>query len=93
MFPSLFLLKLDGMKIKKEYIGSRVKSSILNKWYTIEEGQEELYASVGLMNIFEEEEPKIIKKKDVKNPKRSSKQSDSDSDRVNDSDSPGLLSL
>lgn len=94
MFPSLFLLKLDTMKIKKELIGSRVKSEILGKWYTIEEGNEELYASVGIMHIFEIEKPKLIKKEeDVKNPKRGRKQSDSNSERADNDSSSGELSV
>ena len=66
---------------------------ILNKVYTIEEGKEELYISVGLMQIFEEEKPVLIKNDNVKDRKRKRKHSDSNSERTDNYSSPDILSL
>lgn len=65
---------------------------ILNKVYIVEEGKEELYAAVGLMHIFEEEKPVLIKS-DAKDRKRKRKPADSDSDRTDHYSSPDILSL
>lgn len=65
------------MKIKKNLIGAKVKSTFLDKWVTIEEGKEGLYLSMGLYDIFEDESPKI--KKNAKNKKKSDEHIDSDS--------------
>lgn len=65
---------------------------ILNKVYTVEEGKEELYASVGLMHIFEEEKPVLIKS-DAKDRKRKRKSLDSDSVGADNDSSPDILSL
>jgi len=76
------------MKIKENLIGAKVKSTFLDKWVTIEEGKEDLYVSMGLMDIFEDESPKI--KKNAKNRKKSDELTDSDSDRASDIDSSPL---
>lgn len=69
------------LKIKKEYIGSKVYHATLNKHFTIEEGNEKLYEKLGL-NVFEAKgKPKL--NKDVKNTKRRNKQSGSNSNRTN----------
>lgn len=81
------------MKIKKEYIGAKVRSMILNKVYTIEEGKEDFYISVGLMQIFEEEKPVLIKSDNVKDRKRKRKHTDSDSERADNYSSPDILSV
>jgi hypothetical protein len=73
------------MKIKKELIGKRIKGGILNKWYTIEEGQEDRYLKLGLLNIFEVDTPVLIK--NVKDRKKSDKLTNSDSDGTNDNHS------
>lgn len=78
------------MKIKKDLIGKRIKGGILNKWYTIEEGQEENYLKLGLLNIFEIDTPVLVK--NVKNTKKSDKLTDSDSHRT-DNDNSSELSL
>jgi len=78
------------MKIKKELIGKRIKGGILNKWYTIEEGQEDRYLKLGLLNIFEVDTPVLIK--NVKDRKKSDKLTDSDSNR-NDYDNSSELSI
>jgi len=70
------------MKIKKDLIGKRIKGGILNKWYTIEEGQEERYLKLGLLNIFEIDTPLLTK--NVKDRKKSDKLTNSDSDGTND---------
>lgn len=74
------------MKIKKELIGSKVKSQILNRYFTIELGKEEFYIQIGLLHIFDAEESKIKHiKKDAETGKKSDKLTDSDSDRAEDS--------
>jgi hypothetical protein len=61
------------MKIKKELIGSKVKSQLVNRYFIIEEGKEDLYIKLGMLHIFDAAEPriKIIKKEDVKTRKKS----------------------
>ena len=81
------------MKIKKELIGSKVKSQILNRYFTIELGLEEFYIQIGLLHIFEPAESKIkMIKKDAETGKKSDKHTDSDSDRAEDS-GESLLAL
>ncbi len=70
---------MKHLKIKKECIGSKVKGGILNRWYIIEEGNEQLYWELGLINIFETNEPAIVKvKKDAKDRKKPAEHVDSD---------------
>lgn len=84
---------MKQLKIKKQYIGSKVRAGVLNKWYVIEEGNEQLYWQLGMLDIFERSEPAIIKKKeDVKNRKKSEQHIDSNSERT-DNDSSPVLSL
>ena len=78
------------MKIKAEKIGSKSWSKMMSRWIKIEEGKEDLYVSLGLIDIFEKEKPKLIK--DVKNTKKLNDIIDSDSDRTDDSES-SLLSI
>jgi hypothetical protein len=73
------------MKIKKELIGKKIRGGILNKWYTIEEGQEERYLKLGLLNIFVIDTPLLTK--NVKDRKKSDKLTNSDSDGINDNHS------
>jgi hypothetical protein len=47
-------------KIRKECVGIQIKSMKLNKWFTIQEGQESLYKALGF-DVFE------TKKKPAKN--------------------------
>jgi len=75
------------MKIKKQLIGSKVKSQILNRYFTIELGKEEFYIKIGLLHIFEPSESKIkMIKKDAEIGKKSDKHIDSDSHRAEDSE-------
>lgn len=76
------------MKIKKQLIGSKVKSQVLNRYFVIEEGKEDLYIKLGLLHIFDATEPKIkvIKKEDAKTGKKSDEYTDSNSDRAEDSE-------
>ena len=68
------------MKIQKKYIGAKVKSNLINKYFTIAEGNEDLYIKVGLLHIFENKEPKIKKtKKDAEIREESTEHIDSDS--------------
>jgi hypothetical protein len=78
------------MKIKVEKIGSKAWSKMLSRWIKIEEGKEDFYLSLGFVDIFEQQKPKLIK--DVKNTKKLNDIIDSDSDRTDDSES-GLLSV
>jgi hypothetical protein len=78
------------MKIKKDLIGKRIKGGILNKWYTIEEGQEDKYLKLGLLNIFEIDTPLLTK--NVKDRKKSDKLTNSDSNG-NDNNISSELSL
>lgn len=71
------------MKIQKKFIGAKVKSNLVNRYYVIEEGNEELYIKLGLLHIFEALEPKI--KKYAKIGKESDKHNDSDSNGAQDS--------
>lgn len=48
------------MKIRKDLIGAKVKSLVLNQWFTIEAGKEETYKAIGL-DVFEKESPKLVK--------------------------------
>jgi hypothetical protein len=58
---------MKNLKIKKEFIGSKVKSITFGKWYTIEVGNEQMYWNAGLFDIFEQDKPAIKLKKNVKN--------------------------
>jgi|10_taG_2_1085330.scaffolds.fasta_scaffold230687_2 hypothetical protein len=67
------------MKLKKEYLGSKVWSRILERMILVEEGKEKLYEQLGINYIFETKLPKLIKKRDVKSRKKRNKHTDSDS--------------
>ena len=77
------------MKIQKRFIGSKVKSNLVNRYFIIEEGNEELYIKLGLLHIFEPVGLKI-KKIDVKNREISDINTDSDSNGAEDTGSPLL---
>jgi len=77
------------MKIDKKFIGAKVKSNLLNRYFVIEEGKEELYIKLGLLHIFVNSEPKI-KIINVKTREISDINTDSDSNGISDSDSPLL---
>jgi hypothetical protein len=72
------------MKIQKKFIGAKVKSNLVNRYYVIQEGNEELYLKLGLQHIFEFTAPKI--KKYAKIGKESAEHTDSDSDRAEDAE-------
>ena len=67
------------MKIKDEYIGSKVWSRILDRMILVEEGKEKLFEGLGINYIFETNKPRLIKKRDVKTTKKRNKRADSDS--------------
>jgi hypothetical protein len=77
------------MKIDHKFIGAKVKSNLLNRYFVIEEGNEELYIKLGLLHIFVNSEPKI-KIINVKTREISDINTDSDSNGISDSDSPVL---
>ena len=84
---------MKKLKIKKEYIGSKVRAGLLKKWYVIEEGNEQLYWELGILSIFESNEPAIIKiKKDAKDRKKPTEQLNSNGIGT-DNDSSPVLSL
>jgi hypothetical protein len=75
------------MKIQKRFIGAKVKSNLVNRYFVIEEGQEQLYITLGLLHIFEATEPKIKKiKPNVETGKESDEHSDSDSNGTQDAE-------
>jgi hypothetical protein len=74
------------MKIDQKFIGAKVKSNLLNRYFVIEEGNEELYIKLGLLHIFVNSEPKI-KIINVKTREISDINTDSDSNGISDSDS------
>jgi len=76
------------MKIQSKFLGNKSWSPALRRWVVIEEGKEDLYMSIGISDIYEKEEkPKLVK--NAKNRKRRDKQSDSDSQGIdNNSESP-----
>jgi len=72
------------MKIAVKYLGNKAWSPVLKRWMIIEEGKEDLYLAIGISDIFEKEEkPKLVK--NAKNRKRRDKQSDSDSQGIDNS--------
>jgi hypothetical protein len=77
------------MKIDQKFIGAKVKSNLLNRYFVIEEDNEELYIKLGLLHIFVNSEPKI-KIINVKTREISDINTDSDSNGISDSDSPLL---
>lgn len=82
---------MKNLKIKKQYIGSKVKSIAGGRWFLIEEGNEQLYWNAGLIEIFEQEKPAIIKvKKNAKDRTVPAESIDSNSERANDNTSPSL---
>ena len=78
------------MKIQKRFIGAKVKSNLVNRYFIIEEGNEALYIKLGLLHIFEPVGLKIKKKIDVKNREISDINTDSDSNGAEDTGSPLL---
>jgi hypothetical protein len=81
---------MKNLKIKKEYIGSKVKSVLFGKWFTIEVGNEQVYWDAGLFDIFEQEKPVIKVKKNVKNREESTEHIGSDSVGTDDNSSSEL---
>ena len=74
------------MKIKKEYIGAKCWSSLLSRWFVIEESKADLYYNLGIFDIYEIEKPKLIKY--VTNTKKRNDAINSDGDGIdNDSES------
>lgn len=71
------------MEIKAKFIGSKQWSALLSRWVDIERGKEEYYHSLGFIHIFEKRKPKLIK--NAENTEKFNFESDSDSDRANNS--------
>ena len=53
------------MKIKKEYIGARCWSKLTSSFHTIKENEGELYLTLGIFYIYENDKPKLIKHVDT----------------------------
>ena len=69
------------LNIKKDLIGSKVFHKVLNRHFTIDYGNEDLYKRLGL-NVFEApSKPKLSK--NVKNRNRSDKSTIRNSNRAN----------
>ena len=58
------------MKVKKEFIGCKCWSPTMQRYVKIEEGKDEMYLSLGILDIFEFEKPNLVKKDNVKNTKK-----------------------
>ena len=67
------------MKLKKEYLGSKVWSRILQRMILGKEANEKLLSDLGINYVFETNVPKLIKKIDVKSRKKRNKHADSHS--------------
>jgi len=76
------------MEIHKKYLNSMAWSPILSKWINIERGKEDYYMKIGIFHIFEKKKPKLIK--DAKIREELNFNNDSDSNRVDNSDSSTL---
>ena len=81
--PFPFLLKLDAMKIKAEYIGSEIRMN--GRRWNISAGNEAEYQAAGLTFLFEPKTPKL--KRNATNTKITEQHIDSDSDGAADTDS------
>jgi hypothetical protein len=80
------------MKIKKEFIGCKVWSPLMGRLFLVEENNGELLLSLGVMDIFELEEPNLVKKINVKNTKKRSNAINSDGDGI-DNNTESELSI
>jgi len=60
---------MEGLKIKKKYIGSKVFQPILGQMILIEEGKEEKYYKLGL-DIFTKRMNPVLQKKTTRKRKK-----------------------
>jgi hypothetical protein len=79
------------MKIKKEFIGSKCWSSLLSRWFVIEESKGDLYFNIGIFDIYEIEKPKLIKKENVDNTKKRKHSANSDGDGIDNDFESGVF--
>jgi hypothetical protein len=79
------------MKIKKEFIGSKCWSSLLSRWFVIEESKGDLYYNLGIFDIYEIEKPKLIKKENVDNTKKRKHTANSDGDGIDNDFESGVF--
>lgn len=70
------------MKVKKEFIGCKCWSPLMQRYVKIEEGKDEMYLSLGILDIYEFEKPNLVKKENVKNTKKRNNAVDSDGDGI-----------
>jgi hypothetical protein len=79
------------MKIKKEFIGSKCWSSLLSRWFVIDESKVDLYYNLGIFDIYEIEKPKLIKKENVINTKKRNDAINSDGDGIDNDTESGVF--
>lgn len=78
------------MKIKKQFIGTKCWSPVMSRFFIIEEGKQELYSTLGIFDIYETTQPKLIKY--VNNTKKRNDTINCDGDGIdNDSESKLLI--
>jgi hypothetical protein len=80
------------MKVKKEFIGCKCWSPTMQRYVKIEEGKDEMYLSLGILDIYEFEKPNLVKKENVKNTKKRNNSAGSDG-HGNDNNSESELSI
>lgn len=78
------------MKIKKEYIGAKCWSSLMSRWFVIDESKADLYYNLGIFDIYEIEKPKLIKKENVINTKKRNDAINSDGDGIDNDTQSGV---
>jgi hypothetical protein len=78
------------MKIKKEFIGSKCWSSLMSRWFVIDESKGDLYYNLGIFDIYEIEKPKLIKKENVINTKKRNNTADCDGDGIDNNCESGV---
>jgi hypothetical protein len=79
------------MKIKKEFIGSKCWSSLMSRWFVIDESKGDLYYNLGIFDIYEIEKPKLIKKENVINTKKRNNAINSDGDGIDNDPESGVF--
>lgn len=80
------------MKVKKEFIGCKCWSPTMQRYVKIEEGKDEMYLSLGILDIYEFEKPNLVKKENVKNTKKRNNSAGSDG-HGNDNNPESELSI
>jgi len=58
------------MELKKEFIGCKCWSPVMQRYVKIEADKGEMYLSLGILDIYEFEKPNLVKNQNVKNTKK-----------------------